>query len=463
MNPNLMHKTRRGTARPLPAGVIGLCRDGDGGTATLERPPMLEALYSERNQSISLMDAAVTQAREANRDMSDVEQKLMSDGQARVAKIDQQIKLIEDLEQIRSAGNSAAQTYRPTSGAGQQGQPTAGNGLGARTNPRGGDYKTAGAVIVDHLRAAGYERNSAPDPEARDRLLGAGLDVAGETRAITNETTANVPGLLPEPIVGAIVNQIDDRRPFISSIGARDLGGVPGKVFSRPIVTQHTLVGQQMAEKTELASQQMVVGSVDFTKNTYGGAVDVSRQVIDWTSPAAWDALLTDLQRVYGKFTENRAADDFATAIVAEVELGGAAAGDHTFMEWATALYSAAALVYGSVEELPNHVWMSLDMWAKFGPVVDQYRTNIARVEGTSSSPTNFAGEVLDFPRTVVPSFAANTFIVGVKELTEVYEDRIGLLTAVEPKLLGVEVAYGGYMANGTLDVDGFAKIVDLV
>jgi hypothetical protein len=423
---------------------------------------MLESLYQERAQCLQLADAAVSQAREAQRDVSDTEAKLIGDSQTRIAQIDKQIKLITDLEELRAAGNSAASTYRPTSGAGA-GQPTAGNGLGARTNPRPGDYKTAGAVVVDHLRAAGYERNSAPDPEARDRLLGAGLDVAGETRALVNETTTNVPGLLPEPIVGQIVNQIDDRRPFISSIGARDLGGVPGKTFSRPIVTQHTLVGQQMAEKNELVSQQFVVGSVDFTKNTYGGALDVSRQVIDWTSPAAWDALLTDLQRVYGKFTENRAADDFAAAVLQTVELGAAVGAQGTFLEWAQAMYAAAALVYGSVEELPNHIWMSLDMWASFGPVIDQYRNQINRVEGNSSSPANFAGEVFDFPRTVVPSFPAGTMIIGVKELTEVYEDRIGLLTAVEPKLLGVEIAYGGYMANGTLDADGFAKIVNLV
>src|SRR6201991_1953122 len=259
MNPNLMSKTRRGAARPLPYGVVGLCRDADGGTAVAERSPMLQALYEERNQALGLADAAVGQAREAGRDISDTEAKMISDSQARIAAIDKQIKLLNDLEEVRAAGNSSAQTYRPTSGGTGQGQATAGNGLGARTNPRPGDYKTAGAVVVDHLRAAGYERNSAPDTEARDGLLGAGLDVAGEARAITNETTANVPGLLPEPIIGAIVNQIDDRRPFISSIGARDLGGVPGKVFSRPIVTQHTLGGQQMTEKSELASQQMVV------------------------------------------------------------------------------------------------------------------------------------------------------------------------------------------------------------
>jgi hypothetical protein len=446
----------RAPYRSLPTGQVGLLR---------HRNPMLDALLQERTSILELSEQATRNAiADGGRDLSDLEQKLIADNETRVAKIDAQLKLISDMDKQRQAGDDAARSYLAGGGNEPDRQPTAGNGLGARTEARAGDYKTAGAVIVDHLRSVGHQ-GSARDGDARDRLKGAKLDLLDESRAIVNETTANVPGLLPEPIVGAIVNQIDDRRPFISSIGARDLGGIPGKVFSRPIVTQHTLVGQQMTEKTELASQQFVVGSVDFTKNTYGGALDVSRQVIDWTSPAAWDALLTDLQRIYGKFTENRAADDFAAAVTQEVEIDSTITDE--FRRVATALYAASALVYGSVEELPNHIWMSLDMWAFYGPIIDQWRRQTANNAGAASpgesSPTNFSGNVLDFPRTVVPSFPTGQMIVGVKELTEVYEDRIGLLTAVEPKLLGVEIAYGGYMANGTLDADGFAKIVDEV
>lgn len=453
----------RAPYRSLPLGQVGLKR---------HRNPMIDSLLQERTMLLELSTQATRNAMEENgRDLSELEQKTIADNEKRVASIDAQLKLLGDLDKQRAAGEEAARDY--LGGSRQQDgdrQPTAGNGLGARTAPRPGDYKTVGDVIVDQLRSAGVpasqgQAGCAPDPEARDRLKGAGAMPIHEERALVNETTANVPGLLPKPIVGEVVNQIDDKRPFISSIGARDLGGIPGKTFSRPIVTQHTVVGQQMTEKSELLSQQFVVGSIDFTKNTYGGALDVSRQVIDWTSPAAWNALLVDLLRIYGKFTENRAADDFATAILAEVEIDSTI--DDDFLRVARALYAASALVYGSVEELPNHIWMSLDMWAFYGPLIDQWTRQRANngngPTAGSSSPTSFAGNVLDFPRTVVPSFPTGTMIVGVKELTEVYEDRIGLLTAVEPKLLGVEIAYGGYMANGTLDADGFAKIVDEV
>src|SRR5688500_1887273 len=290
-------KLARAPYRSLPLGQLGLMR---------HRNPMLDRLMQERTTLLDQSAQATRNAMTEERDLSELEEQTTQANEERVAKIDAQLTLIGDLDKQVQAGETAAREYLggESRGAGGDRQPTAGNGLGARTAPRAGDYKTAGQVIVDQLRAVGAE-NTAPDAEARDRLKGAEVRVVGEEqqkRAVAHETTVQTPGLLPKPIVGQIVNQIDDRRPFITSIGARDLGGIPGKLFSRPIVTQHTAVGQQMTEKTELTSQQFVVGSVDFTKNTYGGALNVSYQVIDWTSPAAWDALLTDLQRIYGKF-----------------------------------------------------------------------------------------------------------------------------------------------------------------
>jgi hypothetical protein len=40
---------------------------------------------------------------------------------------------------------------------------------------------------------------------------------------------------------------------------------------------------------------------------------------------------------------------------------------------------------------------------------------------------------------------------VGPSDLYEVYEENIGLLSVIEPSILGVQVAYGGYLAFGSL------------
>jgi hypothetical protein len=54
-------------------------------------------------------------------------------------------------------------------------------------------------------------------------------------------------------------------------------------------------------------------------------------------------------------------------------------------------------------------------------------------------------------PRIVVPTFAAGTCIIGNSSMFEVYEEVIGLLSVIEPSILGVQVAYGGYVAFGAL------------
>ena len=59
----------------------------------------------------------------------------------------------------------------------------------------------------------------------------------------------------------------------------------------------------------------------------------------------------------------------------------------------------------------------------------------------------------------MVPTFPDGTCIVGASAMAEFYEERIGLLSAVEPSILGVEVAYGGYTAFGFLEPDGFTKL----
>ena len=83
----------------------------------------------------------------------------------------------------------------------------------------------------------------------------------------------------------------------------------------------------------------MKVDPVPFVKETWGGTVDISRQDIDWSSPAAWDILVADLADMYAMQTENAVADKFTNgALGPPVTVGG-----DTIKDWATALYTAAA------------------------------------------------------------------------------------------------------------------------
>ncbi|GAA4681333.1 phage major capsid protein [Phytohabitans rumicis] len=461
-------------------------------TNTVTRSPFLQSLYDERHELEAFIERTVAGAMTggtdgARRDLSQTEQETLTRTRTRIGQLDDQIQPLEEFEQLRSAGDASARNHpvRPTPAA----QPGAGEGrtaLGMRVETRVHNYRTRGECIVDQLRAAPQNLGGQSDQAARERLLSAGVIYAGisdadiavaranardaanrlaqdPTQARVTQVTGDTPGILPVPIIGEVMNDVDAARPFIDSLGAKGLA-FTGETFKRPVITQHSAVGKQttQATTTGVGTQKLVIGSVTFTKETWGGYLDVSRQDIDWTSPAAWDAILNDLQEQYALQTENAAADAFAAAVVASVEVVGAAGipGGGDLKAWITALYGAAALAYTGGGRLPDKIWASLDMWSGLGPLIEsQVSTN---QQPGSSSVGSFTGDLLKLPRVVVPSFPNGTLIIGVSRWSEVYEERIGLLTAVLPSVFGVQVAYGGYVAYNTLKAGAFAKVVNI-
>ena len=407
---------------------------------------VLEHLEKQRAEQVAFVDELLNRVQ--GRDLVQAEVDNLTAARQRIAAIDAQLAPLREFEQLR--GDSAAAIGQVTSGR------TEPDGAARPLGQGGGaavKYASAGAWIVDRLKAQGLPwANIAPDAAATARLAA----------AVDKQLTGDVPGLLPVPVVGDVVNTIDASRPFITSVGARSMGGIPGLKFTRPKITQHVAVGKQALEKTELPSRKMTIGSIDFLKETYGGTVNVSRQAIDWTSPSAWDALVRDLADVYAAETENAVADAFAAAVTASVTADTA-----DLAGWVKALYEAAAMCYAggaaagttAMGKLPNRLWMSVDMWAAFGSLVDQARVILNPGALGSGDLTSFAGDMLGVPRIVVPALPAGTAVLGPSDGYEVYEETIGLLTAVEPSILGVEVAYGGYLAYGMINADQFCKI----
>jgi len=461
-------------------------RADSGGTGTPQRSPMLQRLYDERDQCVAFVDRTVAGANVEGqlRDLSQSEQESLTRTRERITQVDAQIRPLEEFEQLRAAGDAAARNYppRPTGpaatggGSGDAGRTP----LGMRVEHRAHNYRTRGECIVDQLRAAPMHMGGQSDPDARERLLSAGVVFAGvsdadnviaranaqaeanrlaqDSQIRAAQITTTLTGVLPVPIVGEVMSDIDSARPFIESLGAKPLD-FAGKTFTRPVITAHTAAGKQTTEGTStgFGSTPLTIGGVTFTKEVWGGWLDVSRQTIDWTSPSAWDALLNDLQEQYAMQTENTAADAFAAAVPAAT--GGALipTGPATLSAWITALYAAASTSYTGAGRLPDTIWASLDMWSTLGPLIEsQVATN---QQPGSTSPGSFTGDLLRLPRIVVPSFPAGTLVLGPKRWTEVYEERVGLLTAVQPSVFGVQVAYGGYIAYNTLKAAAYGRV----
>ena len=410
---------------------------------------VLERLRDQRAEQIATMDAILSEVGE-DRDLVDAERGLLERCRERIAEIDAQIEPLAAYEATRDAHQDrVASLPRPT--------PTVARQVDGPS--RDFPYRTPGEFVVDYIRARGImDRNNSHDETAAARIA-----TAYQVRA--DQTTADTPGLLPSPIVGAVVNIIDANRPLIASLGGTlPLGNIPGTTFSRPSISQHVQVGKQAGEKTALPSQKMHIAQIPFTKETWGGTVDISRQDIDWTSPAAWDIVIRDLADVYAEQTEGAVADAFTSGAAGSPVTVGATGAAVTLAEWSVALYTAAMKSYNAGKRMPDRIWCSLDVWAALGSTVDVARSVFPRdgnndTAAGSSSLADFRGDVLGLPRIVVPMFSDGTCIVGPSNLFEAYEDVIGLLSVIEPSILGVEVAYGGYLAHGHLFGGAFVPI----
>jgi len=417
---------------------------------------VLERFRAQRAEQIATMDAILEQV--DDRDLVDAERGILEGCRTRIAELDAQIEPLEEYDNLR------AQHVETVAALPQRPEPARPVAVGVRE--REFPYRTPGEFVVDYIRANGYmDTSRARDEDAASRLHAA---YAYATRAVSNQTTANTPGILPTPIVGPVVSLIDANRPLIASLGgARSLGGIPGTTFTRPKVTQHTSVAVQSGEKTQLASQNMVISPISFAKATYGGTVDISRQDIDWTSPAAWDILIQDLANVYAIQTETAVATALAAVATTKVPVA-----TNDLKGWTTALYTAAMHSYKSGFRMPDRVWCSLDVWAALGSLVDTTRVVLPPdMSGLTDAPmdswdiggsqglSGFRGDILGVPRIVVPTFPVKTCIVGPSTLYEVYEEVIGLLSVIEPSILGVQVAYGGYLASGIMDAGSYVPL----
>lgn len=464
---------------------------GADGTQPLTASPMLQRLYDERKTGLEFVDRTINEANTQKRDLSASEKETLANYRKRTAELDAQIEPLEAFEKDKARAAQITQTYAPPAPGGDGGgQPSNLGGDHARTNPRVREYRTRGEVIVDHIRAAGVSGTNygqlVPDADARDRLVAAGVvppnasddqirmanrnaDKAMQklqTESRATQVSGDMPGIIPVPIVGEVMSDVDGARPFIESLGAKPLA-FAGETFKRPLITQHVAMGKQttQATTTGLGTQKMVIGSVTFTKETWGGWLDVSRQDLDWTSPPAWDALLNDFTEQYGLVTENASGDAFAAAVAAgntPVEVAGTGAAS-TLKDYTVALYAAAALAYAGGGRMPNKIWMSLDMWGALGPLIESQVPTLGNDLGQVNLGDFQAGNLLKLPRVVVPSFPSGTIIIGASRWSEIYEERIGLLQAINPSILGVQIAYGGYIAYNTIKPTAFCKVVNAI
>ena len=367
----------------------------------------LNAQYDEAREGI---DAIINRAADENRDVTDTEQATVDRAKESLGTLQTAITEYSEMES-RNAKVAELRRTIPASATTRVSVSEPEYDI-AREFPTAGEYAIT-------LHRAWMLR----DPDAREKI----------DRATAHQLLADNPGIVPRPVLGPVLNDIDAARPFINSIARKAL---PAGTFDRPRITQHVAVDKQTAEKTLTASQKLLIDKIPVTADTFAGHLNISRQDIKWTSPGIMQIVFEDFAAVYANATDNEACEDFATSVVQTAPIATwDAAGIFE------AVFTASANTMGQSNSAPDTVWVSPDVWGRMGALTSSEAPLFPGINpGGGSAPVGM--------RLVVDkNFPAQTMIQGASRYAEWYEDLDGLMQVGEPDVLGQLVGYAGYGA----------------
>ena len=312
--------------------------------------------------------------------------------------------------------------------------PTAGEFMAAYHI--GGDtFKNMNAAVAEHTASK------------RTALQAAAGDV------ITTDT----PGLLPVPVLGPLVQDLNFLRPVVDAVGARaypDSG--QSKTFIRPTITTHTSVASQSTELSAVSATTMVIASNSVTKTTLAGQVTLSAQDMDFTNPAAMQLILNDLMGEYMIASDNLAADNMLSAATSS------GVWDLTVADLLKSVYDSAVDISSNRNWTPTHMFVSPDVWGQLGQLADSTGRPVFPFIGAgltgqnalgNASASSWNGNPLGLQLVVDSNFASKTMIItrvgqGAGDAYEFYESIRGLQSFENPATLGRNMSFYGYVST---------------
>ena len=267
--------------------------------------------------------------------------------------------------------------------------------------------------------------------------------------------TTDTPGLLPVPVLGPLVQDINFVRPVVQRLGARAYpDGGAQKTFVRPTITTHTSVASQAAELNAVSATTMVIASNTVSKTTLAGQVTLSIQDISFTSPAAMQLILNDLMGEYMLASDNFASDALLTAATSS------GVWDGTVTDLMKSIYDAAVDVSSNRNFFPDTIFVSPDVWGQMGQLVDGSNRPVFPYVGSpglqgfnslgGGNATTWTGSnPLGLEIVVDSNFAAKTMIItNSQKAFEFYEQIGGLMSREEPSTLGRVFSFHGFVST---------------
>jgi hypothetical protein len=379
---------------------------------------MIDRLIHERNAVEGKIKTVETIAVDEKRDLRPEDIDSIRTYSERLKTIDSQLEVVTNRVQLDDSiaeRIAAVNVDRPASGH---------------------TYRSASALLWDALRPN--------DADARSRyapVLKRAAEHMGTDAADTVAVAGGFGGLAVTGPNGPVIDLQPKGRPWLTAIGVRQ---APSSFsFSRPRILDPnftTAAQPQAKEKQELSSKKFDVVADTLQLSTVGNYLNLSLQAEQFISGSLDIVINQLLARV--AYAEEAALAAEVAKTTSVIPLAADAPADDVRQ----AIFDAAALVYEKTGALPEWIAMGPQGWARLGGLTDLALRPLFPfsndVNGMgNSSPSTFTISGLGLTGIVTPGISDGSFYVGNELGVEAYEYRYPVLQAVEPSLLGRQIA----------------------
>lgn len=390
---------------------------------------LLTRLLDERAQKKTLVETYATTASEEGRDLSESEMQTIAQARSRIGELDAQIDLLGDDLEMAEETSKKLRSLQPFTSS----------------DRASGQYRSAGHLLYDMLHLS--DEDAARRYHAATKQARAAQHM-GTLAADTVATAGDLAGLYVDPVVGPVINPYPKGMPFATALGLREM---PAGDFRRPFVVDPngptTGVAVQSAEKAELASVAFSVDNQLVEAETLGGYLNVSQQLLR-QSPQALDTIVGQMNWRLARAIDTYLVTELANS-TGEVDLPAASDAATIY----ASLFTASAEVYDATGDLATWVLMGPLGWARLGSLTDDSGRPLFPYLGSQNSmggarADSFEGAGPAGLRPIVtPAITDNSFWVGNSLSLEGYIYRYPVLEAVEPSVLGRQIAVAADIA----------------
>jgi hypothetical protein len=395
---------------------------------------LVEKALAERDDCIRTVTLIKNARADQGGDPNDMELEAIAKAHARVKQLDEHLKIISIDDTLDEEARGRLLAPLPTT-------------------PSGPHYRHGGEMVWDAIhgtigmQVAPHDQENQEAKRRYDLVLKRAAQHMGTTAEATTPTAGGVGGLYAVPVVGPVIALFPQGQPFLTTIGRRP---APNAMqFVRPRIVDPDFddgVAVQSLQKAELTSKKFDIKVDTLNLQTIGGYLNVSQQLMSLHADA-WNIIVSQMQA--------RLAWAGEKALVAEAEQTGATvtlSATATAAQVLTALFQAAALVYQNTRQLPTWIAYGPTGWARLGSLTDTAGRPLFPFLGAANalgaaSLGDFNLGPMGLQQIVTPGIADGTILVGNNFGIEAYSFPFPILEAVEPALLGRQIAIAEALA----------------